>query len=175
MKRLFGKKIYILAFFALLLNTVIFLAAGYLVKEYDAVKSDLDEVNKQLAIYDKRFANLQNVQKSLTATADDRVLVRSVFLSNGTIINFIEGLEYLAQKSGVRIDLKNVFYSGHSGENAVFSMVVYGKFPDVYRFVYLVEREKYMTGIGRISFSVENEKEFEWSAEINLKVLAYED
>lgn len=129
-----------------------------------AKRKSVSELKSEIFKYESRIKNVKKLGESLASVEKQRQEIDSV-LYGGSIVNFIEELEYLAKKTGV--DLKIV-----SIDSLVFHLNLEGAFLQLYRFVFLLENEHFQVELGRLFFN-RAEKNDIWTVDLDVKLLNF--
>jgi hypothetical protein len=148
-----GKKFLITVALMLFLNIVLACLCYFLFNFVNSQKKELAKTKNEIIEYNERIKNIEQLQSSLGQFEGQRADIGSLLLNKTSIVNFVEELEYLSEKTGVDLEMKKVDVS-QGGENAPnFQFSVSGEFDDVYHFLYLLENDVYYVGFEMVDIS----------------------
>ena len=142
-------------------------------KERDSIKS----IQKQLALYERRIESVKELEKVLSDTGSQQAEVKSVFLDKESLVNFIEELEYLSENSNLILDMKGVDMPNDKNsinEKPRFSFSVSGAFADIYKYIILLENDRYRTNFEKV-FIQKAQEDDGWKANIELQLTSYQN
>ncbi len=130
----------------------------------------VSETQNTIFEYEKRIENAKTLKKSLTTFELERTEVEAA-VSGSSVVNFIEELEYLAQKTGLELKIRTADQTD-SGQNPVFMFRVSGRFDSIYWFLYLLEHDRYQAEISKFMVQKPEGKAF-WEADMEVELLNF--
>lgn len=134
---------------------------------------EVSELNLKLAVIGSEHKSVFGLKKFLEETKKDKDKIDKVFLSQGKIVEFIEGLEKLSGAENVEIKIQSAFISENREENPVFNFELAGNFENIFRVAALTENLPYQLEIEEIDLTRE-EKDKKWRGQFRVKILSYE-
>ena len=143
-----NKKLIISIFLVVLVSSGIIGSWFYLCYAVGVKKSNVDEANHRIKTIEKQIEESRSLESFLKEIEEDKKRIKSIFLTEDVVVNFIRDLEVLARNSGVvmkltAIDIDNVQKLG----GAHFRLSVNGRFSEVYRYLTLLENIEYQVSI----------------------------
>lgn len=136
-------------------------------------RKDVSGIRSQIWQYEKRIANIKVLKKTLAELGAERSEINAAFLTENSIVNFIEELEYLSKKTGAQLKIKVVDLPSGAPERPRFHFSLEGSFLDIYHYLLLLENDRYQIGWDRVYIQrleqVEN-----WGANLQLELLSFD-
>jgi hypothetical protein len=181
MKTLVGKKIFFL-------STIFFVAAifayGFIFFEVKYKISSVSNSEAGLIEKEKLVDESRLIKNFFRDTEIERNLVLSYAVSEDSAVAFIDFIESLGKKSGVRVVIDNVSEKVESSgtKNLELKISALGEWGNVFRFSQAIENIPYKSVISNIYFSLSNpntnsdpkiKTDPEWTAHIIFNVLKF--
>ncbi|MFC1756854.1 hypothetical protein ACFLZC_01690 [Patescibacteria group bacterium] len=132
----------------------------------------LENTKADLAFYNKRIANTNNIKMELQEVYDQRAIVESVFLEELTIVSFIERLEKLANISEIKLVVRRADIKKNSTDKPIFDISTEGPFSNICNFVSLLEKDSYQVSFERL-YLQKNESATNWEGIMGLRLLSF--
>jgi len=149
------------------------LAGGwfYLSSQISLQKEIKDETLKELALIEAKIKNKGDLKLILPETKDEREKINSAFLNDQEVINFIEVLEDISEKSKSNLEISSI---KKENDTRVFNIVISGPFKNVLQYIMLLENTPYQPDILRANMNIDQEKEL-WNARLNIGINNFVD
>lgn len=138
--------------------------------------AEINDVRGQFFKYQKGAEKVRVLEKDLFDLETWKQETSGLILNKDTIVKFIEDTERLASTTNISLEMKSVNIFENTDEKPRFTLGVNGGFPDIYRFMHLLENSRYK--IEFISASIkkpENEKSGRWFSELSLRLLSFQN
>lgn len=163
---------FILTLFAVLIFCVASVSGCYLLYNSVSVKRQgITGLKSGIFEYESRIRNAKTLGESLAKVEKQRQEIDRV-LYGGSIVNFIEELEYLAEKTGVDLKIMSIDSSERVSKGLIFRLNLDGTFLRLYHFLFLLENEHFQVELGRLFFN-RAEKGNIWTADLDVKLLNF--
>lgn len=159
------------------LNVVLVGGLLFLIYSIKEERESVDSIREQLSLYERRIESVKELEKILSDTSSQQAEIKSVFLDKESIVNFIEELEYLSENGNLVLDMKGVNMPDDENlinEKPSFSFSVSGAFADIYRYVALLENDRYHMNFEKV-FIQKAQGGDVWEANIELQLLSYQN
>ncbi|MFZ2167910.1 MAG: hypothetical protein WAV50_03530 [Minisyncoccia bacterium] len=147
------------------------LVAGY-VMEYVAISKKSSEavaLQEQILSTGENMKRIASARAALAEIAGDEANVRSYFVSESSVVAFIDDLESRGQNQKASVSVLSVSKSGTPARpTLVFALSITGTFDAIMRTIGAIEYAPYDILLTRVSVS-KGEKEG-WHAEVSLSV-----
>ena len=145
--------------------------------------TELRDAKRRVAILGEKKAtleaqrsNLQSLETFVESIAADQKRIADVFVSEQTLVGFIERLERLAGDSGVSLAIQEARLPKNAGEHLFIRLSAIGKFRDITQHLLLVEHAPYQlrfTGAEIQKNDTQGDND-NWSAHYQFHVLSFE-
>lgn len=155
------------------------LASGllFLLYSIDGERDSIESMQEQLVLYERRIESVKELERVLSNTSSQQVEVKSTFLDKESLVNFIEELEYLSENSNLILDMRGVNMPDDKNsinEKPRFSFSVLGAFADIYKYIALLENDRYRTNFEKV-FIQKAQEDGDWKASIELQLTSYQN
>ncbi|MFH1979139.1 MAG: hypothetical protein ABII97_02045 [Patescibacteria group bacterium] len=170
-----NKKFLTTIVFVIVLNLIAISLFCFFVKEVNEKKEKVSEVKKELVSFEQKIKGMKNAEFLMATNKEFYREMKSIFLKKEDLIVFVEELEFLAEKSGVNLEIKSINVpSGDSGRPEI-GIGVEGNFRNIYNYLVLLENDMYQTEIKKFYFQKlsKNKDGFAWAANLELGLLSY--
>ncbi len=178
MNSIFQKKALIVSAVFFLFSCLAFLFI-YRVVEFRNESSLEKEANWQAEEVKKN--NLKILARLMKDTEIERAEIESHFVRSSEASAFLDGIENLARKSDVSLEIASV-NTEKSGAYMTVALKTSGTFSAIYKFINLLENSPYILSFNSInlskdtvgeSVSSKDKKDPEWSATLEVKLLSF--
>lgn len=140
----------------------------------DSKKNSVLAVKEQLALYERRIEHINELEETLEKVKSNDEKIRSIFIKENTVVDFIEDLESLAERANVDLLIKGVRFEGDKDPKPLFTLNVVGSFEDVYRYYVLLENMPYKISFVRASLEKSSES-LVWKSLLEFKILSFKN
>lgn len=169
-----NKKVLIALGSVLLVNFVLFSFVYLLFREAQAKRHQAALNKRQLLAIEKRIENAKNIEKVLEQRQTEQGRISSLYLSKESIIDFIEELEFLAQKSDAVLETKSIAFPQNNKGFPRFSLSLTGSFPAIYKYLLLLEKDRYQVILEKVYIKKSRLGE-DWESNMEIRFLNFND
>jgi hypothetical protein len=168
------EKFFITLAVVLLLNGVSIFLLLNSVKHLSLEKKALLELETELALVNKRIENLSDINALLDEYKENHLEIKKAFLTKETLINFVEELELLAEKTKLNLETSSVHLPGGGKEKPVFIFKLSGPFQKIFQYLILLENNVYLVQPKRVYLHRIKDKT-DWEANFEVELLSFEN
>ncbi len=146
----------------------------FLLTKINTKKESFLKNQGELSFYWQSIENIKNTEKQLALHKKEISEIKSIFLNETSIIDFIQRLEYLAKQSKVSLEMERAnIPRGESGEKPIFDLIIIGDFSEVYKFINLLENDIYQVVFEKVLIKESLSDQDKWEASTKIKLLSY--
>ncbi len=150
----------------------VFALGCYLLYESaDNKRQNILVLKNELLKYEGRTRDTKILEKTLVSVESRRRQIEGI-LYGGSLVNFIEELEYLAKKAEVDLEIISVDFNQKSSDEPVFRLNLGGSFLRLYHFIYLLENEHFQVELGKLFLNRMEENSL-WNANLEVGFLSF--
>lgn len=133
-------------------------------------------LGEKKATLEARRGNLQSLEAFIGNIAADQERVANVFVSEQTLVEFIERLERLAGETGVSLAIQEAQLPKKTGEHLSIRFSTAGNLRDTMQYLLLVEHLPYQLRLTNADMQKNNARKGgdDWNAHYQLQVLSFE-
>lgn len=134
----------------------------------------------QLALAAEKANSLKSVKVLMDDTAERRVKVDTFFIKDDKVVDFLDSLDTLGTKNGVKLTINSVGVAPLTKPSSSFleqlniKIQVEGSWANVYRFLTLLETMPYKVSWGRVGFdkvSGRDSKQSVWQGVFDVSIV----
>ncbi|KKR62126.1 hypothetical protein A2643_02060 [Candidatus Nomurabacteria bacterium RIFCSPHIGHO2_01_FULL_39_220] len=168
----------------LLLSLIFFLASIfsflYLYQEIKNNSWEIDKKENEWRIEAIRREELKTLNNSIEAIKEERQQLETHFARSSDVVLFLNTVEGLAKGAGIEKEVRSVDISKDK-KALMVAMEAKGSFPDLYKFLTLLENSPYELELIEVKFSRETEPASSdktlsasaWNATFKIKLLSF--
>lgn len=147
------------------------LSLNYLIK----VKNENTGLAEELELANLKIKKTKNMEELYENLKFEKDITENIILNKENFINLIEKLEDLAKSANTELNINSAVMPRTSKEYPVLSLEIKGDYEKILNFIKLIENLPYITFFEKATLQKDSaeEKEYPWTAFINLKILSY--
>lgn len=144
--------------------------------EFRAMARRVAALGEKNTTLEARRGNLQSLEAFIGDIAADQERIASVFVSEQTLVKFIERLERLAGETGVSLAIQEAQLPRKTGEHLSIRFSTAGNLRDTTQYLLLVEHMPYQLRLTSADIQKNNAQKDgdDWNAHYQLNVLSFE-
>lgn len=168
-----------------------FLVGGWFLffKYVKGMEEEIISTKKEISENENRINNVQTLERLLNDFSEEEETLNSAILAEDDLVEFIEFLEDLAQRSKIGLSISSASLpestkkrksAPASFANPVFEIKASGSFDDLMRYLILLENSPFQVSFQRINIQALGstqqtflETEEDWQAIFKINVLSY--
>lgn len=166
-----SKKFIITIILIILLNGVALAGWLYLFSILKGQNDLAKEEQQKIAVSEKKFQNSNSLKGLMNEIVGEKQKIDSVFLDKENIINFIENLESIADKTGASIKISSININNQDKKGLSLQFKLAGNFNQLFQYLVLLENLPYLIDIERVDFR--NLAPNEWEANFEILVNSF--
>lgn len=161
-----------------LMSALILAAAAlayFIFNEADIKRKNIKETRNQIFQYEKRIENAKSLERDISEVENYGDQISRILSGGaGSVVNFIEELEFLAEKTGVELKINYIKTPQKNDGGIDLRIELEGDFSRVYRYVYLLENESFFASEEALILQKTTEKN-KWAAHVDLKIFNFDE
>ncbi len=170
------KVVFIVAVFFVFAMVVVYISMFTMIKNKTTAYTEMAQTTQaQIDV----FYTLTNQKKLISSTADSRDQLTSYFVDQGSVGNFFEQLEEIAEKTGVEFSVISARLGKTSDEGLRVQVSADGTFRNVYYFLTLLEAAPFGINITTLDMHTNSVDEVSietrqpWRGTFDIEVVTY--
>ena len=157
------------------------ISVGLFIYSFNVIKSSANKTGEGLTKIDQvnqKNLELNTIKKTIIATEEDRNKLAAYFVSDKSIVGFLEYIESLGETTNTEASIEAVDI-GVETNTLIVSVKTIGTFSSVMRYVDLVENMPYRIEINNFTLTTKDSLSDtvlvvpEWEADITFKLISY--
>ena len=162
---------------AAVLALLAFTSAAFLLEAITTASVEAAKDREGIESDTKRAQESRSLSRMYADTEEKRARLRSFFVEEGGVADFIEYVESLGRKAGVTLEVRSVEVlpvaeGGESFEELALTIETRGSWSEVMSFEQALETAPYGISITTTTFEREGDTRPLWRADVSLSVLA---
>ncbi|MEK7564514.1 MAG: hypothetical protein AAB510_03040 [Patescibacteria group bacterium] len=154
----------------------------FIYREVHQNKIKKEELGVNLATEIKRQDDIKSLERSIELIKEDKILLETHFAESRDVVPFLNSIESIARKTGVKAEVTSVDVSKDSS-TLVVGIRSLASFESLYKFLILLENSPYETSFTLVSMQKESNaqnteegteiQKAKWQMNLNIKLLSF--
>lgn len=148
---------------------------GKFYQNISAKEKEVLQLREKLAVIEKKKMLITDLKRFLRDINKDEQKIKSVFLNEQDIVQFIEKLEEVSRLAGAQIEIQSAVVPDQNNPIPSFNFQINGGFENIFSSLLFIENLPYQIEIQELRF-IKLGKEAEnsdWQAQFRIKVLSF--
>ena len=168
-----NKSLLITLIIVLVLNLTLAAAVYFVYYSIGVKEKEILGTRSEIASYEKRIKNVQQLEKILGDTKEQRLKLEEIFIGENELIDFITELERISKIAGVSLKVSGIQMPKEK-EKPMFVTETEGSFADIYHYLKLLENNSFRVSFKRndIGRSKDN---YMWKMRSDFSLLSFKN
>ena len=161
-----NKKFIITIILIILLNGVVLAGWLYLFSSLKKENNFIKEKRQEILANDKKLENSNSLKILMNEIVDERQKIDSAFLDKESVVNFIEKLELIADRTDASIKIGKINIDNQERGGLYLQFDLTGNFNQLFHYLVLLENLPYLINIEKMD--LKNLAPNRWAADLEI-------